>query len=335
MSLINQMLKDIDKRQGGLSSMPAANHDLHGVMRSKFPLRTVLLGFGLLATLVIAGVVVMNDKRSPAPVAVNSPVAVAPVATAPVVAPLVVAQPVVVPPPTVVAPTVVKAPVVAVAPMPAMDEPVAAASKATNQTMGPRGSVSRVLTAEQHAENFYRDAVQQIQQGRMAEAQGLLRRALSGYALHHASRQLLARSLLETGQPEDAKTVLLDGITIAPRHTEFFMALAHVNLANKDLEGAIKAIERGLPAASDNADYHAFYAALLQRNGQHDEAVQQYVTALRQAPDSANWLLGLAISLQAKKEMLSAAEAYQRAINLGLSPSLMQFSQDRLRQMGR
>jgi MSHA biogenesis protein MshN len=330
MSLINQMLKDIDKRQGGLSSMPAANHDLHGVMRSKFPLRAVLLGFGLLATLVIAGVVVMNDKRSPAPVAVNSPVAVAPVAPAPVVAPLVVAQPVVVPPPPVV-----KAPVVAIAPMPVKEEPVAAASKPMNQTMGPRGSVSRVLTAEQHAENFYRDAVQQIQQGRMAEAQGLLRRSLSGYALHHASRQLLARSLLETGQPEDAKTVLLDGLTIAPKHTEFYMALAHVNLANKDLEGAIKAIERGLPAASDNADYHAFYAALLQRNGQHEEAVQQYVTALRQAPDSANWLLGLAISLQAKKEMLSAAEAYQRAINLGLSPSLMQFSQDRLRQMGR
>jgi MSHA biogenesis protein MshN len=199
----------------------------------------------------------------------------------------------------------------------------------------PSGSVSRVLTAEQRAENLYLDAVERIRQGQNSDAQGALKRALSEYPLHHASRQLLARSLLETGQVDSAKTMLRDGLTLAPQRLDFYMALAQASLVGNDLEAAIKTMESGLPVASDNAEFHALLANLLQRNSRHDEAIQHFVTSLRKQPDSANVLLGLGISLQEKKDKASAAEAYQRAIELGLSPSLMQFAQDRLRQLNR
>jgi len=164
-----------------------------------------------------------------------------------------------------------------------------------------KGSITRVVSADQHAENMYRDAVALIQEGRM----------------------------------EDAQTLLLDGIKISPQRPEFFMALAHVHLTMNDVDAAIKTMEEGLPAAASHAEFHALFAALLQRTGRHDEAIAHYVIAIRLKPDSANWFLGLGISLQAKKDESSAVEAYQRAIELGLSPSLMQFTQERLRQLNK
>ena len=53
MSLVNQMLKDIDKRHAASAATPAANHDLQGVMRSEFPWRGVLLGGGLVAAFAV------------------------------------------------------------------------------------------------------------------------------------------------------------------------------------------------------------------------------------------------------------------------------------------
>lgn len=327
MSLINQMLKDIDKRHASSSAMPAANHDLQGVMKSTFPWRTVVFGSSLALALIVAGVVVLNGKRSSVPVPV-------PVVAQP---PVVVASATVAlasTPPVVIASASVAANVVQ-SPKPSTSSVVVSAPKPVNTMATPSGSVTRVLTAEQRAENLYRDAVEQIRQGQMTDAQGLLKRALSEYASHHASRQLLARSMLDAGQLEEAKTVLRDGLAIAPQRLDFYMALAQVSLLGNDLDTAIKVMESGLPVASDNAEFHAFLATLLQRSGRHDEAIQQYAVALRKAPDSANWLLGLAISLQEKKDKASAAEAYLRAMDLGLSPSLMQFAQDRLRQLNR
>lgn len=357
MSLINQMLKDIDKRHASTSSMPAANHDLQGVMKSKFPLRAVWVGGSLVAVFAVASVVVLNGRRAQTP-ATAQPAAVlasAPVQLASTPLPVTSSSAQVVSVPVV--PVVnASAPLSAVSAQAASSPSVGikakvteapkvvvpAAPVATTVTAAPAvqpvpksGSITRVLTAEQRAEDLYREAVEQIKQGRMSQAQGILKRVLSEHPLHHPSRQLLARSLVEDGQVEEAQNLLRDGLTIAPNRLDFYIALAHVSLSKNDMDTAIKVLESGLPAASDNAEFHAFLATLLQRNGRHDEAIQHYVIALRKAPDSANWLLGLGISLQEKKDKASAAEAYQRAIDLGLPPSLMQFAQDRLRQLNK
>ena len=343
MSLVNQMLKDIDKRHAASAATPAANHDLQGVMRSEFPWRGVLLGGGLVAAFAVVGVVVLNGKRATEPTAVK-PVAVmasAPVQVASAPVPLPASSPAQVsaPGPVVTTPASVVA-----APVPVAASPVASPKpKATTpspvvtapQAVPKSGSVSRVLTAEQRAENLYRDAVEQIRQGRMSEAQGTLKHALSDYPLHHPSRQLLARSMVEAGQVDDAQSLLREGLTLAPNRLDFYIGLAHASLSKNDLDSAVKVLESGLPVASDNAEFHAFLATVLQRSGRHDEAIQHYVIALRKTPDAANWLLGLAISLQEKKDKASAADAYQRAIDLGLPPSLMQFAQDRLRQLSK
>jgi TolA-binding protein len=262
MSLINQMLQDIDKRHAASPTMSASHHDLQGVMKSRFPYLTVGALGVLVASLVGVSVWVLNHRQIATPAPVPVPVAV-PVAAA-------VAVAVAVPPP---APVAAPAPALLPAPAPLQPKakpvaavPVEAVPVAVEKPkMAVSSGVTRVVTAEQRAINLHRDATELVQQGRLAEAQKLL----------------------------------WEGVAMAPTH----------------------------------ADSQALLATLLQREGRHDEAVTHFVLALRQAPDSANWLLGLGISLQAQSDTARAAEAYQRAIELGLSASLLQFAQDRLHQL--
>ena len=112
------------------------------------------------------------------------------------------------------------------------------------------------------------------------------------------------------------------------------MLLARVQVANATKEEALVTLEQGLLNSGDNAEYHAFVAALMQNQGRHDEAAQHYITALRRDPSMPTWLIGAGISLQAKNQMSDAAEAFQRALDTGeLTAEVAQFASLQLKQM--
>jgi len=75
-------------------------------------------------------------------------------------------------------------------------------------------------------------------------------------------------------------------------------------------------------------------AALLQRQGRHEEAIEQFQVALRLRPGAGVWWLGLAISLQAANKAAAAQDAYRQARAAGnLHPELAAFAEQRLRQL--
>ncbi|HWI15375.1 MAG TPA: tetratricopeptide repeat protein, partial [Burkholderiales bacterium] len=77
-----------------------------------------------------------------------------------------------------------------------------------------------------------------------------------------------------------------------------------------------------------------FYAALLQRQQRHEEAIERFNAALRLRPQSGVWLMGLGISLQAVNRLSESQDAYRRAREAsGLTPELQAFLDQRLRQM--
>lgn len=359
MSLINQMLKDIDQRQGRANASADLQGQVRGVIhRSTSPALMHWMGGALAVTVLVAAL--LSYYRSVSPRALLPPVVQIPsvqtlpspgLSTSPVVtADQAPAQPTVQPPqPTPMPETSAKLPTLASTTPQASPsdrakkaqelvlktEATASVAVPVGSKTEPSSSVSRVVSVEQRSANWYRESLTLIRQGRNTEAQVLLRKAIQEYPANHDARQLLARVLVDAGQLAEAKSLLLQGLTLTPDRTEFSMALSHVLVQSNELESAIDTLQKGLPSAGNNSDYHAFLAALLQRQGRHEEATQHYLTALRQAPDASNWLVGLAISLQAQNMNVGAAEAYQRAIDLGLPASLSQFAQDRLRQLGR
>jgi len=110
--------------------------------------------------------------------------------------------------------------------------------------------------------------------------------------------------------------------------------LARIQVERGDLQGAHDMLSRHAGSAANNADYHAFDAALLQRLGRHTEAVAGYQAALRLAPGAGVWWMGLGISLQADNRGTEALEAFRRAKAAGgLSPDLLGFVDQRLKQL--
>jgi len=362
MSLINQMLKDIEERQ---RAAPMHSDVLGQLHSAKVPRRSVLwwgLGAACLAV-VCMGLFAYRFVSQP----FGAQESVVPLLSASAALPttLPAAVPVSVPDTTSATPTAAtSAAITTVTPsappmLPNAATPVATSSAFASvlvpksapsaersgfstpavQQQKPElvvtglGTVTRVSTPAQRADNLYREALPWVQQGRWVEAQNALKLSLESNPNQHEARQLLARVYAESGQLAEAKALLVEGVNRTPQRLEFSMALAQTQLQGNDLNAAVQTLQLAQPVAADKADFYALLAALLQRQGRHEEAKQHYLTALRQVPDNANWLVGLGISLQAQQIKLGAVQAYQRAIDLGLPPTLVKFVQERLRQL--
>jgi MSHA biogenesis protein MshN len=192
----------------------------------------------------------------------------------------------------------------------------------------------RELTPQQQAEDEYRKAIMLLQQGKAAEASDGLEAALRLDPRHVGARQALIGVLLDEKRTEDAVRIARDGLGLDLHQAGLAMILARLQLEKGDLHPAIETLQRTLPFAADHADYQAFLAALLQRDGKHKQAIEHYLQALQKAPQNGVWWMGLGISLQADQRLAEAREAFQRAkATSALSPELLAFVDTRLGQL--
>jgi MSHA biogenesis protein MshN len=190
------------------------------------------------------------------------------------------------------------------------------------------------LPPRQRAENEYRKAILLAQTGRGPEAIEGLEQALLSDARHVAARQSLIALLLENKRPDDAIRSLREGLALDPAQTGLAMILARLQVERGNQKTALDTLNKSLPYALERADYHAFLAALLQRDKRHTEAADHYKVALRLMPGNAVWWMGLGISLQAENSNGAAQEAYRRAKELNtLAPALQTFVEEKLRQL--
>ncbi|MBD8529493.1 MULTISPECIES: tetratricopeptide repeat protein [unclassified Massilia] len=209
----------------------------------------------------------------------------------------------------------------------------AAEPAAVAATPAARGQ-GRVETSSQGAENAYRRALASLQDGRVGEAIAGLQQTLRANPRHEAARQTLVSLLIENNRGDEAMTQLQQALTLDPRQPALAMLLARLQIERG--KGGIETLQRTLPYATGNGEYHAFLGGALQRQGRLSEAAEQYETALRTAPNNAVWWMGLGIALQGEKRTGEAADAFRQAKSLGtLSPDLQAFVERRLQQLGR
>jgi len=364
MSLINKMLQDLDARAGKPGAAPLPG-DVRPVPAPphrvpwKMALRTG--GAALVVSLLVAGYVGyrMLERRAPAPAQQALSVVAAPAPATPPTAPVVdvveVAQaaPEIEPepapkpepapepepektlpatPPRKEAPRAER-PKAAIAEKPVRKtEPVAQAAPA--RTVAPKVVPGRTETPAQQADNAYRRALGALEDGRVTEAIATLQAGLRANPKHEAARQTLVSLLIEAKRPEEAMRQLQTALTLDPRQPSMAMLLARLQLERGG--PALATLNRSLPYAAGNGEYHAFMAGVLQREGRQREAAEHYGRALKTAPQNGVWWMGLGISLQAEKRDAEAVEAFERARSSGvLSTELQAFVERRLKQLGR
>lgn len=385
MSVINQMLQDLETRHGALGTQnvdhvplrPAGVIDKRHVSKS-----ATLVGTVAAALLAVAAWWMVRDKRASVPPAEPPIAAMQRPANAPaikpgpltalqtpphVTAPLVPVIPTVPPPAAIVAeadakhraavrplepskppraelaalPDATEAPVAALA----ADTPVppaasSALSKAPRANAPIPGMEAQVpdfkqRNPQQRIDERYRDALRKLNDGRFAAARGDLAEVLQIEPKHSGARLALVGIELEEKRAAQAEKLLRDGIQLQPNENSFSMALARLEVERGDVDAALATLGQARTSAGDEADYHGFYAALLQRAGRHAEAIEHYQLALRQR-EAANWFVGMGISLEAAKRTGDAEQIYRRAQqSAGLTPELHDFASQRLQQLRR
>lgn len=235
-------------------------------------------------------------------------------------------------------PSSLRAPVQAVAPVavpvPASAVPVTSAKPAPQIATQPAESAAPVkrVSAAQQADAEFRRAAGLMQQGRIADALTGYEAALRLHAGHDAARQALVALLLEQKRAPEAERVLQDGLLTKPEHGGFAMTLARLQVERGALDTAVATLEKSLPHNADRAEYRAFLAALLQRQGRHQETVGHYQVALHALPGNGLWQMGYGISLEALQRREEARAAFKQALASGsLNPELRKFVQQRLK----
>lgn len=372
MSLINQMLQELDARQADANGNSHFGPSIRAVpeRRGVHPAWWV----ALVLALILGGVVTWLMLQPPASeAAARLPLKfdaelTAPKAAAelPPVAPVeVVSEPVLPFPPSIVEEAVAATPAVIesnetvsrqiASPQTSVKEsrpaaavsaakPVAAPAPATSAAPAAARSEPetpiqvhkeiRELSPQQLAENEFRRALMSMEQGRSAEAIERLERSLKLDPRHIGARQTLIGLLLDDKRRDEAIRTAREGLKLDVRLPGLAMILARLQTESGALGAAIDTLEKTLPYAENKADYHALFAALLQRDQQHGKAAEQYLLALRQEPQSGVWWMGLGISLQAQQRTAEARQAYIRAREAGnLSAELLAFVEGRLKQV--
>lgn len=222
------------------------------------------------------------------------------------------------------------------------DEPKPAAPSARppkSETIKPepattKGSVDkRNRPASEITTGHFRRAVVLLNQGRVAEAEHQLAEVLQVEPSHATARQVYVALLLEQQRVEAARRLLQEGLALTPTHREFALALARIHTEQREYAAALEVMNKA-GAAAGNSDFQALRGAVLQRLARHAEAVEAYQLALRGAPQAGTSWLGLAISLDALGRRAQAAEAYRRALGAGaLAAEAREYAESRARAL--
>lgn len=363
------MLRDLESRQEPTPVAPpvkAVYQDLRPVKlvgRRGFPLALKFLL--VFVTAGVAGYVGWNwlgvggfgAKSANVPTAAKSPSPVPkpkpkPVAVA-APAPAVVSEPPAPVPPSVAAQTAAaviapspspetviqraKPEPIAIGPEPAAEKtqaanvPVKAVKPAALLSTGVVDKRVRPQTAEDTAEERYREALALVQQGRSSEATRPLSAALAAYPLHLKARELAAGLALQNGRPREAQHMLEEGLSLAPAYYPFAQLLARLYAERGADQKAVQLLEANTALAGRDPDYHTLLATLYQRVGRHAEAATSYNVVLQSRPQDARAWFGLGVALEAADKPAEAAQAYKRAqMSENLPPSLAAYAGKRL-----
>ena len=129
------------------------------------------------------------------------------------------------------------------------------------------------------------------------------------------SRYLLAQLLLATEQYPEAQQVFMG----APDNLSWGLLKARYYLQMGQAAAAVQTLSR-YPQGQQRADFIQLFAAALQQQGKHKDAVEHYLTLLAMDPNQASAWNRMAVSLEHLGRRQKAIDAYQNALKVAAAP---------------
>jgi len=199
-----------------------------------------------------------------------------------------------------------------------------AAEQQTVATAPRKPSVLKIETVELSAKELAllaeRKATTAMAKGNMRDAQDNYYDALAHDPYNQGAREQLAGLLYGEGRLSEARQLLEEGIRLDPQQADFRLLLARLAISEGQQQQALGWLSGYQPDLASNLDYYATWAGLTQELGQNADAANLYVKLLRQQPDQGRWWLGLGVAEDGQGHSQRALDAYRNAMlhgNLG------------------
>lgn len=344
MSLINQVLKDLD-RQGSPSGLPGGVHAIPDTAPSRaspaWPWAALALaaGGGLLWFILTSGQAESTDPFARSlhmaeHLSLSTPAAMTPEAT----------------PPTELQaepgtpqsdPAATETPLPAPARAEAGHDPAPSAHPAAKldrelaqpAVPPPVVKAQRPLTPAEQAEETYHHALSLIQRGRAREAANVLATALRLSPTHLGARQAAVALALEMNDRGRAETLIDEGLGFHRGEPWFYKSLGQLQAERGDYARAADTLLAGLPLAGGDPVFLGLAGGALARAQRHGEAARLYTEALGKSPGNGPWWIGLGLSLEQLGRREEAAAAFRQARQTRLSAELSGFVNQKLAEL--
>ena len=197
----------------------------------------------------------------------------------------------------------------------------------------PRPAVH--LSSRQKAQLIYKRALAALDRNNNRSAETLLRQVFTLDAGLIEARVQLVALLLREQRLVDAELLLTEGLRAHPEHPGLAELYARMLVERGDNPRALGVLDQAGAANSQQADIRALRAAIQMKLGDPRAAVRDYRAALALQPQRAVWWMGLGVALEQAGDSAAALSAYRRAQYLPLATELGEFVKRRISVLSR
>lgn len=186
---------------------------------------------------------------------------------------------------------------------------------------------------EWHAEQLNK-ALAAIEDGEDVQAIYLLQLILERIPTAMDARESLAALYLAHADYAEAIKLINDGLLMQPDAQNLQTIKAQLLFEQDKPSEALALLNRFQPTIQDDPDFYGLKAAILQTLGRFNDAGSIYKTLVDIEPSNGQYWLGFALSLENKQAIQQAITAYKRASqSYDLEPTVRAFAEDKLKQL--
>jgi len=161
----------------------------------------------------------------------------------------------------------------------------------------------------------------------------LLQQVLAEDPRHKTAREQLVMLTIRNGQPDKAEALVLEGLALAPHRAELAVAYAQLLVERGALAPALASLQEFASGGAADAEILALQAAIQDRLQRYAEAVGSYRAALRLRPGQAVWWTGLGVALEHAGQSAAALSSYRRAAQLPAQDAVKGFLEQRIQTL--
>ncbi len=139
----------------------------------------------------------------------------------------------------------------------------------------------------------------------------------------HLAREMLAKLLIQQGEPERALQAVELGLRISPNQAAYKKIKARLLVDAGQAQQAADVLMQRPPAMSADVEYHDMLATALLASQNFREAISAYQALLRENDSVGRWWYGLAVALDTTGRRPEAADAYLQAARRDDLPAVL------------